>query len=394
MLDALDESEQVLRRREARYRTWLDRIQVAVVVHGADSRIAMSNPLAQEILGLGEETLQGKGASDPAWSFVREDGSAMPVDEYPVSRALATGQPVKGLIVGVRRSDRPEILWELASADVVPDESGGIAEVVVTFVDITRRVRAEEEVRRLNQELEQRVAKRTEQLDAVNKELEAFTHSVSHDLRAPLRHIAGFLELLQKRIATVQDEKVQHYMARISEGARDMGRLIDDLLAFSRTGFAQMVERPVDLKALVHEVIRELEPEAGGRRVAWAVGALPVVAGDRATLRIVLVNLLSNALKFTRTRPSAEIEIGVAEAPGETVVSVRDNGVGFDGRYAGKLFGVFQRLHRAEDFEGTGLGLASVRRIIARHGGRTWAEGTEGVGAVFHFSVPRHEERA
>ena len=272
-------------------------------------------------------------------------------------------------------------------------EHGRIVKIVGTIMDITQRKRAEDEIARHRNHLEELVQARTAELEAANKEMYAFTYTVSHDLRAPLRHIDGFLELLQKTIGTALDEQGRHYMEAIAEAANKMGLLIDDLLAFSRMGRHALSFQPVDMGNLVREVIRELEPDAAGRTIDWRIGELPEVGGDASMLRMVMVNLIANALKFTRPREKAYIEVGSLpdQASGkgsETVILVRDNGVGFDMTYADKLFGVFQRLHRAEEFEGTGIGLANVRRIIARHGGRTWAEGKVDQGATFYFSLP------
>lgn len=270
------------------------------------------------------------------------------------------------------------------------EEHRGMAEALAGQAAVAiQNARLHDQIKRANAELEQRVIDRTAQLEAANKELEAFAYSVSHDLRAPLRHIDGFIELLQKNTHMMLDEKNQHYMAVISESAKKMGTLIDDLLSFSRMGRNEMVKTQINPGELIQEVIREFKPEIEERDIKWHIANIPTVTGDRAMLKVVLVNLISNALKFTSLRQQAEIEIGyMAEPKGETVIFVRDNGVGFDMNYANKLFGVFQRLHRAEDFEGTGIGLANVRRIISRHGGRTWAEGKVNNGATFYFSLP------
>jgi light-regulated signal transduction histidine kinase (bacteriophytochrome) len=279
------------------------------------------------------------------------------------------------------------------SVTALRDEGGNITGFVGLVYDLTERKQVEEKIHQLNQELEQRVVERTAQLTEANKELEAFAYSVSHDLRSPLRHIDGFLGLLKEQPGITFDEQSEHYMDTIAKAVKRMGELIGDLLSFSRMGRQEMTKEPVDLGALVDEVIHEFEPEAEHRAIDWHIGELPVVFGDCAMLRVVLANLISNALKFTQTREQTIIEIGaLPDEPGhenETVVFVRDNGVGFDMRYANKLFGVFERLHSFKEFEGTGIGLANVNRVISRNGGTTWAEGKVGVGATFYFSLPR-----
>jgi len=252
--------------------------------------------------------------------------------------------------------------------------------------ELTERKHREQEIQSLNQEL----ARRSTELESINKELEAFAYSVSHDLRAPLRHIAGYTELLQKKASSTLDEKSSHYILMILDSAKRMGNLIDDLLAFSRIGRAETQKTLFSLTQLVREALTEVGQDSEGRNIAWKVGALPDFYGDRSMLRLALVNLLANAIKFTRARPQAEIEIGCTDGnKGDLVVFVRDNGVGFDMKYVNKLFGVFQRLHQSDAFEGTGIGLATVQRIIHRHGGKVWAEGVVDGGATFYFSAPR-----
>jgi signal transduction histidine kinase len=252
--------------------------------------------------------------------------------------------------------------------------------------ELTERKHREQEIQSLNQEL----ARRSTELESINKELEAFAYSVSHDLRAPLRHIAGYTGLLQKKASSTLDEKSSRYLSMILDSAKRMGNLIDDLLAFSRIGRAETQKTLFSLTQLVREALTEVRQDAEGRNIAWKVGALPEFYGDRSMLRLVLVNLISNAIKFTRTRSQAEIEIGCADGKSDDlVVFVRDNGVGFDMKYVNKLFGVFQRLHQSDAFEGTGIGLATVQRIVHRHGGKVWAEGVVDGGATFYFSAPR-----
>jgi signal transduction histidine kinase len=254
--------------------------------------------------------------------------------------------------------------------------------------EVAERVRAEEEVRALNTGLERRVAERTQALQAANQELESFSYSVSHDLRAPLRHVLGFVEMLEESTSGQLSAESLRYMKTIRDASSEMSQLIDDLLSFSRTSRTELRESHVDMQALVQETVLNLEPSTRERELVWNVTPLPHVVGDRSLLKLVLTNLIGNALKYSRMRSPAHITIGCAGREDERVVLfVRDDGVGFDMRYAQKLFGVFQRLHRAEDFEGTGIGLATVQRIVIRHGGRVWAESAVNEGATFYFTL-------
>ena len=372
---------------EEKYRGIFENTVEGIFQSTSEGRYLSVNPALARMLGYDSPQDLIAGVND-----IRRQLYVNPEDRTYFQKALEEDGFVRQFVTEEYRRDGSRI-WVSINARAVLGSDGGIGYYEGTVEDITDRKKAENEIRKLNMELEQRVKNRTAQLEAANKELDAFAYSVSHDLRAPLRHIDGFIELLQKRGGTAQDEKSRHYMDTISDAAKKMGRLIDDLLSFSRMGRQAMSFQPVDLGALVREVIRELEPDAAGREIEWRMGDLPAVGGDASMLRLVLVNLIANALKFTRTREKVQIEIGfIPGEASETVIFVRDNGVGFDMTYVDKLFGVFQRLHHAEEFEGTGIGLANVRRIIARHGGRTWAEGQLNRGAAFYFSLPRESQ--
>ena len=348
-----------------------------IFVRDTNDIITYWNRGAQELYGWTPAQAVGKRSQDllqtvfpTAIDKIREELMRTNRWEGELTKTKADGTPV---VVASR--------WSLRR-----DEQDRAVAILETNNDITERRRREDEIQSLNQEL----GKRSQELESSNKELEAFAYSISHDLRAPLRHMAGFTELLQKRITGAVDEKSNRYIAMILDSAKRMGNLIDDLLAFSRIGRTETRTALVSMEQLAREALAEVRQDADGRDIAWKVGRLPDFYGDRSMLRVVLVNLISNAIKFTRNRPRAEIEIGSAPGNGDApVVFVRDNGVGFDMKYVNKLFGVFQRLHQADTFEGTGIGLATVQRIINRHGGRVWAEGVVEGGATFYFSTPK-----
>ena len=252
--------------------------------------------------------------------------------------------------------------------------------------DVSDQKRVQEEVRHLNAELEKQVSQRTAELQAANLELEAFNYAVAHDLRAPLRHIHGFSDILQQDAAATLSDESRHALDCIRRGTLRMEGLLESLLSLSRFGRQALHRQPVELKRLVEEVIRDLVPDIADRQIEWKVGDLPTWDCDATLMKIVFWNLLSNAIKFTRPRSLATIEVGQTVRDGESVLFVRDNGAGFDMRYAGRLFGVFQRLHNEKDFEGTGVGLATVQRVLQKHGGRIWAEAQLDKGATFYFT--------
>jgi len=340
---------------------------------------------------------------DGDFRYLMADGTGLPGPEAFVGKTMKEVMPPEvraqiepfyvAALEGRAGSLEVSYAGRYHGVQVVPvrDEQGHVIAGMAMSQDVTEKRESERSVQRLNLEM----AHNVEELTAVNAELEAFSYSVSHDLRAPLRHINGFVDLLQRRAGPTLDETAKRHLATIAGAARQMGQLIDDLLSFSRMGRAELMRSRVRLAALVADVRESLGQDTLGRDIVWKVNGLPEVVGDPAMLRVVLTNLLSNALKYSRTRGHTEIEVGWRRSDeGQALVWVRDNGVGFDMQYASKLFGVFQRLHRAADFEGTGIGLATVRRIVHRHGGRTWAEGAVDAGATVYFSLPLYEEGA
>ena len=381
-------AEEELRCSEQRFRKLVEGVQdYAICMLDAEGRVISWNSASERIEGYRPEEIVGQHFS---YVFSREDRERGKPEEA-LNHARIDGR-FEGEAWLVRKDGSG--YWANIVLTPLRDTQGNLTGFSEVIRDITERKRHQEQLRRFNSELERRVVQRTAQLEAANKELESFSYSVSHDLRAPLRHIDGFVEMLQRSNGTKMDADCHSMLRVISDAAKKMDRLIQDLLTFSRMGRSEMLQTRVDMVMLVEKVRGDLRPEIADRNVNWRIDSLPEVDGDPVLLRQVLTNLLSNALKYSRPRPTAEIHVGYSTGDDEHTFFVNDNGVGFDPQYSNKLFGVFQRLHAARDFEGTGIGLAIVRRITARHGGRTWAESKPGEGATFYFTIPRHTAAA
>lgn len=321
-----------------------------------------------------------------------ERSTSVPTGHVEILRNISTPILHQNEVIGLFQVANKDTDYDQHDIQALEAIAGYLAPVLDARLNRDRQEKArrgaEVQLRHLNETLEQRVRERTAQLESANKELEAFSYSVSHDLRAPLRHISGYVDLLRKDVEPTLGERARRYLATIAGSAAEMGHLIDDLLAFSRVGRHEMRISRVELDELVREAASQAERGAAGRTIVWKLTPLPAVHADPGLFRLVLGNLLENAVKYTRPRSAAVIEVGAETTDLETVLFVHDNGVGFDMAYANKLFNVFQRLHSSAEFEGTGIGLATVRRIVSRHGGRTWAEGAVDQGATFYLSLP------
>jgi PAS domain S-box-containing protein len=389
--EELSRSRRALETQTLMLQSVLDSMAEGLVAADAQGEFVLWNSAAEKILGKGAANLPSQKWSEHYGLFLSDTVTPFPTDQLPLVRAIHGEVCTTEMFV--RNSELAEGAWIEASGAPRKDKDGVVQGGVVAFRDITQRKADEREIRKLNDELEHRVAERTAQLGAANKELEAFSYSVSHDLRAPLRHIGGFSKMLMEEFGPTLDPTAQHYLDRIQSGTQKMGLLVDELLSLARVGRQALKRQPSRLNSIVAEVMAILQPESEGRQVEWVIADLPLVECDPILVKQVFQNLLANALKFTRPRAGvnanvrAVIELGYKEEDGQLVFMVRDNGIGFDMKYVDKLFGVFQRLHRAEDFEGTGIGLATVQRIVQKHGGRVWAEGETDKGAAFYFTL-------
>ncbi|HVS51275.1 MAG TPA: CHASE3 domain-containing protein [Opitutaceae bacterium] len=379
-LIARTRAEASLRESEERVRLMVGNVKdYAIVILDPGGRITGWNAGARQLKGYNEAEILGQHFSRFYPAEAREQG----FPEKELATAAGTGR-FEEENWRVRKDGSR--FWAHVVLTAVRDRRGALLGFIKITRDLTEQREAQNRIQALNDDLRRRAA----QLEAANAELEAFSYSVSHDLRAPLRHIDGFSGLLASHAGEALDAESKRYLQTISRAARQMGALIDDLLAFSRIGRTPLRLDRVGTAELVANTITEARYEADGRRIEWEIGALPDVVGDTSMLRQVWRNLLDNAAKYSGKAAQPRIAVGgrLEAAAGEYVFFVRDNGVGFDMAYADKLFGVFQRLHSPAEFEGTGIGLANVRRIVTRHHGRTWAEGRVGEGATFYFSLP------
>jgi PAS domain S-box-containing protein len=378
-------SQRALEEQSLMLKLVLDSVGEGLVAADREGHFVIWNDSAKKLMGRGSADLRTEQWANYYKVFLPDGVTPYPPEDLPLVRALR-GESVEVELM-VEQPDRAEGVFLEVTARPMKDAEGGLWGGVAVLHDITQRKTDERRIRELHEELEGRVAQRTEQLVAANQELEAFTYSVSHDLRAPLRHIGGFSKILAEDFGSGMPPEAQGHLKRIEDGVDRMGLLVDELLNLARVGRHSLELQATGLNAVIDEVVSILTPETEGRVVTWKIADLPVVECDPILIKQVIQNLLANALKFTRTRERALIEISSRQENGQIVILVRDNGVGFNMKYSDKLFGVFQRLHRAEDFEGTGIGLATVHRIIHKHGGRVWAEGELDRGAAFFFTL-------
>ena len=378
-------SRQALEAQSLMIQSVLDSMAEGLAAADEQGKFLLWNRAAEKIMGYGPADIPTREWSEHYGTFLPDGVTPFPTEQLPLVRAIR-GEASSSEIF-VRNPKVTEGAWIEVRGSPLKGQDGVIRGGVVAFRDITQRKADEREIGKLNDELEQRVAERTARMETANKELEAFSYSVSHDLRAPLRHISGFSRLLEEELGANLNPNMRHYLDRIQTGIQKMGLLVDELLKLAQVGRHVLRPQPTQLKSIVAEVIAILQPDSEGRQVEWLVHDLPVVECDPVLVKQVLQNLLANALKFTRPRGRAVIEVSHKEEEGQLVFMVRDNGVGFSMKYVDKLFGVFQRLHSADQFEGTGIGLATVQRIVDRHGGRVWAEAEVDKGATFYFTL-------
>jgi len=410
---------------EERYRSLMLNLETGIVVHAPDTSILLNNTKASELLGISDDQMKGKATIDRAWEFVTENNMPLPLEEYPVSQIVSNKKPIKNQILGIHRSGNNDVVWVLVNGFPALNDKGEIIEIIISFIDITDSKQAEQKVmesqaeltkalesanqsrqtllsvledqqfaqqklNQLNAELEQRVAERTSQLQAANKELETFTYSVSHDLKAPLRGIDGYSKLLLELYGKGLNDEAKIFLATIRSSTLQMNQLIDDLLEYSRLERSQVSSEKIKIKDLISSIISVYKNELnlGNYSLKVDVPDIKLVA-DLKGLTIALRNILENAIKFTKGKANPAIEIGLEEKATSWIIRVKDNGIGFDMKYEQRIFEIFQRLQRAEDFQGTGIGLAMVSKAMQKMGGKAWAESAPGIGSTFYLGIPK-----
>ena len=382
------QAEIALKESQARFRGVVAALAEGVILRDANGLIVDCNVSAERILGLTLAQMKGRLAIAPDWQVTREDGSLVPEGEQPIVAAMQTGLAQSNVVIHCRKPDGGDF-WAMVNVQPLLDEfTGNPSGFACTITDITQSKRAKMEIMRLKVNLEHRVQRRTAQLEIANKDLEAFSYSVAHDLRSPLNTISGFSALLQKTLPSDSGERARHYLDRIQNAARHMGELTDGLLSLAHLSRTMLTWSTVDVSALANTVIQECTESDAARVAHVTVQPGLLVRADASLLRQVLENLIANAWKFTSKKPCAEISVGQQlGADLQRVYFVKDNGAGFDMASAGKLFGSFERLHSSEEFAGSGIGLATVKRIITRHGGKIWASSSVGEGSTFYFTL-------
>lgn len=379
MGSSLNQTEDALQESEALYRTIFENTGTATIIGEDDTTIHLANTQFQNLSGYSKKELEG----NKSWTdFIAPDDLEKMLQYHQLRRIDPRAAPKHYELRFCGKTGEVRNMY--ITVDLIP----GTKKSVLSFMDVTDLKHAEREVRKLNEELEKRVRERTAQLEAANKELEAFSYSVSHDLRTPLISMQAFTRLLTEKYSSKLDEKGQRFLNAIQKSIRRMDQLINDLLSLARLKRQEFQVKQINMEELAKDVFEELKAINQGRHVKLTVNNPPMGMGDPSMVRQVMVNLISNAIKFTRKRETALIELGGLASGSESVYWVKDNGVGFDMADAHKLFGVFQRLHSADEYEGTGIGLAIVERVVIRHGGRVWAEGRLDEGATFYFSLP------